>query len=84
MPSVSSQPIPVVPTREPLMDAIAVAEWLGVSRGWVLDHASGRRRPVLKSVKLGKAVRFRAADVEAFLSECERIVNSGSGELCHA
>ena len=58
----------------PLMDAIQVGQWLGVSRSWVLDHARGRRRPVLPSVKLGKSVRFRPADVEGFVRECERIV----------
>jgi predicted DNA-binding transcriptional regulator AlpA len=59
----------------PLMDAVQVGQWLRVSRGWVLDHASGRRRPFLKSVKIGKSVRFRPSDVESFLRECERVVN---------
>ena len=59
-------------SREPLLDAIKVAEWLGVSRGWVLDPASGRRRPHLKSVKLGKSVRFKPSDVELFLGTWER------------
>ncbi len=49
-----------------------VAETLAVSVAWVLDHAS-RRRPMLKSVKLGKAVRFRSEDIEEFIRECERI-----------
>ena len=64
-------------TRHSLLDARQVASWLGVSRTWVLDHASERRRPFLRSLKLGKSVRFRPSDVEAFLSECER-VQSGS------
>ena len=68
-----------VPSREQLMDAAQVGEWLGVSRGWVLDHASGRRRPHLKSIKLGKSVRFRPADVEAFLTECSRIIAPSPG-----
>lgn len=61
---------------ERLMTPKAVAEWLGVSLGWVLDHASGRRRPHLPSVKLGKAVRFRREDVENFLEECTRILKA--------
>jgi predicted DNA-binding transcriptional regulator AlpA len=50
-----------------------VAEWLGVSPAWVLDHASGRHRPYLPSVKLGKAVRFRREDVEQFIEDCLRL-----------
>jgi excisionase family DNA binding protein len=49
-----------------------VAEWLGVTVSWVLDHAS-RRKPQLESVKLGKLVRFRREDVEDFIRECRRI-----------
>jgi excisionase family DNA binding protein len=49
-----------------------VAETLGVSVAWVLDHSS-RRRPLLPSVKLGKAVRFRREEVEEFIRECARI-----------
>jgi len=57
---------------ESLLTPKAVGEWLGVSVSWVLDHASGRRRPHLPSVKLGKAVRFRREDVEKFIQECVR------------
>jgi len=57
---------------ERLLTPKEVAEWLGVSAGWVLDHASGRRRPCLPSVKLGKAVRFRREDVQTFIGECVR------------
>jgi excisionase family DNA binding protein len=49
-----------------------VAELLTVSVAWVLDHAS-RRRPLLPSVKLGKAVRFRRQEVEEFIRECARL-----------
>jgi predicted DNA-binding transcriptional regulator AlpA len=58
--------------REDLLSATDVAQWLGVSRAWVYEHSNGRRRPYLPSVKLGKSVRFRPADVEAFILECER------------
>jgi len=58
---------------EKLITPKAVAEWLEVSVSWVLDHASGRRRPYLPSVKLGKAVRFRREDVQRFIDDCVRM-----------
>jgi len=57
---------------ERLLTPKEVAELLAVSTAWVLDHSS-RRRPRLASVKLGKAVRFRRADVEEFIRECARM-----------
>jgi len=57
---------------ERLLTPKEVAEWLGLTAAWVLDHAS-RRQPRLRSVKLGKAVRFRHTDVEEFIQECLRI-----------
>jgi len=55
-----------------LLTAQEVAEWLGVSARWVLTHAAGLNRPVLPSVKLGKAVRFERSDVEEFIRQCAR------------
>jgi predicted DNA-binding transcriptional regulator AlpA len=55
-----------------LLDAQNVAEWLGVSRAWVLSHANGNRKPLLPSVKLGKVVRFQPGAVERFIQECAR------------
>jgi excisionase family DNA binding protein len=57
---------------ERLLTPKEVAELLAVSVAWVLDHAS-RRRPLLPSVKLGKAVRFRREEVEEFIRECARL-----------
>jgi predicted DNA-binding transcriptional regulator AlpA len=57
---------------EKLLGAKEVAHWLGVSRAWVFEHSNGRRRPFLPSVKLGKSVRYRPIDVDAFIVECER------------
>jgi excisionase family DNA binding protein len=57
---------------ERLLTPKEVAELLAVSVPWVLDHAS-RRRPLLPSVKLGKAVRFRREEVEGFIRECARM-----------
>jgi excisionase family DNA binding protein len=61
-----------IASREALLSATEVAQWLGVSRAWVYEHSNGRRRPGSPSVKLGKSVRFRPADVERFIIECER------------
>jgi predicted DNA-binding transcriptional regulator AlpA len=36
-----------------LLDVGDVAKWLGVSKNWVRDHASGRRQPKLQAIKLG-------------------------------
>jgi hypothetical protein len=38
-----------------LLDVSDVAEWLGVSKGCVRDHALGRRQPRLFAIKLGPA-----------------------------
>ena len=43
-----------------------VAQWLGVSPGWVRDHAR-RKEPRMKAVKVGKLLRFRREDVEEFI-----------------
>jgi excisionase family DNA binding protein len=43
-----------------------VAKWLGVSSGWVRDHAT-RKEPRIRAVKVGKLLRFRPEDVEDFL-----------------
>jgi excisionase family DNA binding protein len=69
---------------ESLLTPKQVADWLGISVAWVLDHAS-RRRPRLPSVKLGKAVRFRREDVEQFIAECVRISGGkANGRLSRA
>ena len=54
----------------PLMSLEQVAELLGVSKGWVRDHAT-RRQPRIPVVRLGgkRAVRrFRPQDVENFIN----------------
>jgi excisionase family DNA binding protein len=60
-----------------LLTARQVAKRLQVSVGWVTSHASGKRKPVLPSFKLGKSVRFRSADVDAFLERCRRAMERG-------
>ena len=64
--------------KEKLLGAKEVAHWLGVSRAWVFEHSNGRRRPFLPSVKLGKSVRYRPLDVDAFIIECERFSRRGA------
>ena len=54
--------------RENLLTPNDVSKWLGVSAGWVRDHAT-RRQPRLPSVRLGKLLRFRATEIEQFLLE---------------
>jgi predicted DNA-binding transcriptional regulator AlpA len=60
--------------HRPLLAVEDVAEWLGVSAGWVRDHASGRKLPHLRAVKLGTVGgkglwKFREEDVEQFIRE---------------
>jgi excisionase family DNA binding protein len=63
---------------EELLTPKEVADWLRVSVAWVLDHASGRRRPELPSSKLGKVVRFHREEVKTFLDECRRMRGFGA------
>ena len=55
-----------------LLTVTEVAQRLSVSPAWVREHASGRRRPVLPVVRLGKLIRFRRESVEEFIQACER------------
>ena len=55
-----------------LLGPTEVAKWLGVSSGWVRDHAT-RKAPRIRAVKVGKLLRFRPEDVEAFIqTSCGR------------
>ena len=58
---------------ERLLTPREVAQILNVSAAWVYDHAD-RKRPVIPSVRLGKAVRFRPEDVRTFIEEMTRKV----------
>ena len=64
-----SQPI-APPGNDRLMNARQVAAKLGVSERWVRDHTT-RRSPRIRGLKLGSLVRYRWADVEAFLAELD-------------
>jgi len=51
-----------------LLTVADVAEWLGVSKGWVYDHVT-RKRPFLPCVRFGEITRFRRAEIEQFIEE---------------
>lgn len=56
-----------------LLSVQEVASILHVSVAWVYDH-SDRKRPIIPTVRLGRAVRFRPDDVQAFIQEMTRRV----------
>ncbi len=63
------------PIRQ-LVKATDVAKKLGVSVSWVIQHASGKRRPCLPAVKMGPGrspLRFDPHDVEKFIEDCRCI-----------
>jgi predicted DNA-binding transcriptional regulator AlpA len=69
------------PIRQ-LIRAGDVAKKLGVSTSWVVQHASGKRKPYLPAVKMGPGrspLRFDPADVEKFIDECRRIAGQRAG-----
>lgn len=60
-----------------VMTVQEVADFLKVSPGFVCDHASGRKKPVLVGMKLGSnngkgMWRFFESDVHAFLMDQRR------------
>jgi len=63
------------PIRQ-LVRARDVAKKLGVSISWVIQHATGKRRPHLPHIKMGcgrSPLRFDPVDVERFIDDCRRI-----------
>jgi hypothetical protein len=59
-----------VPGNDRLMNARQVAAKLSVSERWVRDHTT-RRSPRIRGLKMGSLMRYRLADVEAFLAELD-------------
>lgn len=75
-----------------LVKARDVAKKLGVSISWVIQHASGKRKPYLPAVKMGSGrspLRFDPRDIEKFIDNCRYIagqrVNGSANEFreCH-
>jgi predicted DNA-binding transcriptional regulator AlpA len=58
-----------------LLNARQVAAKLGVSERWVRDHTT-RRSPRIRGVKLGLLMRYRRADVDAFMAELDTLPSS--------
>ena len=57
---------------DPLLTAEDVAERLNVTKDWVWDHSS-RRVPYLPVIRMSDgALRYRASQIEEFLTERER------------
>ena len=54
---------------ELLLTVQEVAAWLRVSPAWVRAHASGHRRPVIPSIKLGAFRMFRYSAVKKWHDE---------------
>ena len=55
------------------MTAEDVARRLNVSKDWVWDHSS-RKTPRLPAIRMGDgALRYRASQIEAFITERERL-----------
>jgi hypothetical protein len=69
LPAVSGETQPI----RQLVKARDVATKLGVSISWVIQHASGKRKPYLPAVKMGPGrspLRFDPNDVEKFIDDC--------------
>jgi predicted DNA-binding transcriptional regulator AlpA len=52
-----------------LLSAAQAAELLGTTAGTLAVWRCTRRYPALRFVKVGRSVRYRLADIEAFISE---------------
>ena len=71
----SGQPIFQAQQADQLLTAEDVAERLKVSKDWVWDHSS-RKLPYLPVIRMSDGVlRYRASQIEEFLSERERASN---------
>lgn len=66
-------------TDDPLMTDVQVEALLGVSRGWAAKDRVGKAR--IPFVKIGRSVRYRRADVFAFI---ERNVRKSTSDVRHA
>ena len=77
MPSMELEPKSVGHMGHPIQRLLTVhevAQILNVSSAWVYDHAD-RKQPRIPIIRLGKAVRFRPADIHEFI---EKMVHSAA------
>ena len=53
-----------------VIDADALAKWLGKKRSWVIETANQRRRHKLElpALKIGREWRFRVGDIRIWLA----------------
>jgi len=54
---------------EELLDAVAVAAWLGMTPGWVYAQTRADRLP---HISVGRYYRYRPSSIEKWLKEQER------------
>jgi predicted transcriptional regulator len=57
-----------------VIDADALAKWLGKKRSWVIETANHRRRHKLQlpALKIGREWRFRVGDIRIWLANLAR------------
>ena len=76
-PLANRKPAAVPPSREAyelpddaVIDADALAKWLGKKRSWVIETANQRRRHKLRlpALKIGREWRFRVGDIRTWLA----------------
>ena len=67
-PEAPSRPVGLAATDR-LLTAVEVADWLGVSTGWIYREVRLDRMP---RVPLGRNVRFRKEAIESWLRDQER------------
>lgn len=56
--------------RDQVYTVAEVAQRYRVRPGWVTDHCTGKRQPVLPGMKIGKSWRFTAANLADFDRHC--------------
>lgn len=77
--------LPTAVDRHPIRQLVRakdVAKKLRVSVSWVIQHASGKRKPYLPAVKMGPGrspLRFDPSDVEKFIDVCRRLAAQRAG-----
>jgi hypothetical protein len=62
-------------TGERIYTVSEVAQRYRVRLGWVTDHCTGKRQPVLPGIKIGKSWRFTEANLAAFDQHCAALAD---------